>query len=136
MPKFTIVALQGANGTKQSLKVPTAIQGAELKEEIWNVFGLSDDAADVEVHCITRGRPGTEIRIGPQDDLESLGITTGDILQVTKYIITCSASAGHEEIEKNVGFWGTWVHQVPVQIWGTWVHQVPEQIWGLKKFRN
>ena len=31
MPKFTIVALQGANGTKQSLKVPTAIKGAELK---------------------------------------------------------------------------------------------------------
>ena len=45
-------------------------------------------------------------------------------------IFTCSASAGHEEIEKNVGFWGPWVHQVPVQIWGTWVHQVPEQIWG------
>ena len=45
------------------------------------MFGLSDDA-DAEVRCITRGRPGTEIRIGPLDDLESLGITTGDILQV------------------------------------------------------
>ena len=94
MPKFTIVALQGANGTKQSLKVPTAIQGAELKEEIWNVFGLSDDAADVEVRCITRGRPGTEIRIGPQDDLESLGITTGDILQVGAVMIPFFAGIG------------------------------------------
>ena len=52
-----------------------------LQAEIWSVFGLSDEA-DAEVRCITRGLPGAEVRIGPQDDLESLGIKTGDILQV------------------------------------------------------
>ena len=38
------------------------------------------------MRCITRGRPGTEIDMGPDDDLESMGVTTGDILQVRTII--------------------------------------------------